>query len=502
MIKLDVGTVGFSVAIVALALCFVIPRERSTCSGALAKAGEARFWFFVLSCACYGTGLLAIIHRGMIPAGWAVLGGNFLVILAAVALHAAISTIVGRPLMPRLYGLLLAAYLLFQSYYLFVEDDINTRIAVIALVRVPLFAHLAYCLHRARQTRPSLGLALMEGVLLVWVFLLLHRAVFALLHLDHVVTFVSHTGFQSIYVAAPGLGYILLVLALYRIDTEAMLGDLTRSNRELLKHQHHLEEIVDERTHALSRAKDAAETANIAKSAFVSNMSHEMRTPLHQIAGLAELIKRDPLTEKQRERMNKLEGACGNLTRMVDAVLEFSRLEAGKFDFPEAPLDLDALVRDTAAAVESLALAKQLVLVIDVGPLPAGLRGDAEHIRTALLNYLMNAIRFTHQGQVSVRVRAVEENPADALVRFDVEDTGIGIAPEDQDRLFRLFEQVDNSSTRQYGGVGAGLALTRKIAQLMGGDAGCSSRLGEGSDFWFVVRLAKAPGQQTADHAE
>jgi len=150
MIKLDVGTVGFSVAIVTLALCFVIPRERS------GGTSEARFWFFLASCACYGMGLLVIIHRGLIPPGWAVLGGNFLVIVAAVALHVAISTILGRPRMARFYGALLATYLLFQSYYLFVQDDINARIAVIALVRLPLFAHLAYCLHQARRTRPSL----------------------------------------------------------------------------------------------------------------------------------------------------------------------------------------------------------------------------------------------------------------------------------------------------------------------------------------------------------
>lgn len=449
MIKLDVGTVGFSVAIVTLALCFVIPRERS------GGTSEARFWFFLASCACYGMGLLVIIHRGLIPPGWAVLGGSFLVIVAAVALHVAISTILGRPRMARFYGALLATYLLFQSYYLFVQDDINARIAVIALVRLPLFAHLAYCLHQARRTRPSLGLALMEGVMLVWVFLLLHRAVFALLGLDHVVSFVAHAGFQSIYVAAPGLGYILLVLALYRIDTESMLSHLVASNRELLRYQHHLEDIVDERTRALSRAKDAAETANVAKSAFMANMSHEMRTPLHQIVGLALLIKLEPMTAKQADRMNKLETACGHLTRMIDVILEFTRLEAGKFELSESPLDLDAVVRDTAAAIEPQAVAKQLALAVDVDPLPAGLRGDAEHIRTALLNYLENALRFTDKGRVSIRVQTVEESPGDALIRFEVEDTGIGIAPEDQERLFRLFEQVDNSFTRKYGGVGA-----------------------------------------------
>lgn len=493
MINLDVGTVGFSVAIVALALCFVIPRDRS------GKARDTRFWFFLISCASYGLGLLLIIHRGMIPPGWAVLGGNFLVILAAVALHAAISTILDRPLTPWFYGVLLAIYLLFQSYYLFIQDDINARIAVIALVRLPLFAHLAYCLHRTRRTMPSLGLALMEGVLLVWVFLLLHRAIFALLDLDHVVTFVTHAGFQSIYLAAPGLGYILLVLALYRVDTELMLSDLVTSNRELLQYQHHLEEIVSERTHALSRAKNMAETANIAKSAFVANMSHEMRTPLHQISGLALLIKREPMTAKQADCLNKLESACGKLTRMTEAVLEFTRLEAEKFEFSESPLDLNALVRDSAAAIEPQVLAKQLALSVEIGPLPAGLRGDTEHIRMALLNYLTNAIRFTNSGQISIRVRAIEENPGDALIRFEVEDTGIGIALKDQERLFQLFEQVDNSSTRQYDGVGAGLALTRKIAQLMGGNAGFESSQGEGSMFWFVVRLIKisaSPGTE------
>ena len=242
----------------------------------------------------------------------------------------------------------------------------------------------------------------------------------------------------------------------------------------------------------LAKAKEAAEAANIAKSAFLANMSHEMRTPLHQISGLAQLVRHEPLTPKQADKIEKLGEATHHLTILIDTILELTRLEARKTELLEAPIDCEAVVRGAVKGVQEKALAKQLPVIVETTPLASGLLGDEVHIRMALTNYLNNAIRFTQSGQITVRLQRVEEDNERVLVRFEVEDTGIGIAEEDQHRLFHIFEQVDMSSTKKFGGIGLGLAITKKIAAIMGGEAGCRSKLGEGSTFWFTVSLKKS----------
>jgi len=241
----------------------------------------------------------------------------------------------------------------------------------------------------------------------------------------------------------------------------------------------------------LEHARDAAEAANVAKRAFLANMSHEMRTPLNHITGMAGLIRREPLTPKQIDRLGKLENASCNLTAIIDAILELTRIEAGQFALVEESFDLEALLNDVMASVQAQALAKHLHLAAEAAGTPARVLGDGEHIKQALLNYVTNAIRFTEEGAIAIRLKLESKTEEHVLIRFEVEDTGIGIAPEDQSRLFSIFEQVDNSSTRQYGGLGVGLAMTKKVAQIMGGDAGCDSSPGKGSTFWFTVRLKK-----------
>jgi len=250
-------------------------------------------------------------------------------------------------------------------------------------------------------------------------------------------------------------------------------------------------ESLSERNIALSVAKEAAEAANVAKSAFLANISHEMRTPLNHVTGLAALIRREPLTPKQADRMDKLEAASRNLTGIIETILELTRIEAGKLDIPEEPFSIQELLNEVVAAVREQAEAKYLQVIAEATPELHDLMGGKRHLKQALLNYVSNAIRFTEIGCILIRSRLIEEDDSYALVRFEVEDTGIGIAPEDQSRLFSIFEQVDNSSTRKYGGLGMGLAMTRKIAQIMGGDSGCDSRPGVGSTFWFEARLMK-----------
>lgn len=231
----------------------------------------------------------------------------------------------------------------------------------------------------------------------------------------------------------------------------------------------------------------------MAKSAFLANMSHEIRTPLNAINGMAFLLKRTPLTPLQVDKLDKITGAGQHLLEIVDAVLELSKIEAGKLELTDAEVDPGKIVADVLGMVREQARAKGLEVISDVAAWPKGLRGDPTRIRQALLNYAFNAIKFTEHGRVSIRCRQDAAWPEGVTVRFEVEDTGIGIAPKELARLFAAFEQADNSMTRQHGGTGLGLAITRRLAQAMGGDAGVHSTPGSGSTFWFTAVLSRPP---------
>ncbi len=236
-------------------------------------------------------------------------------------------------------------------------------------------------------------------------------------------------------------------------------------------------------------AKDAAEAANVAKSAFLANMSHEIRTPLNAIVGMAHVLRRSPLNAQQLERLDKIENAGKHLVEIIEAVLDLSKIEAGKLALEEADFDPAELVRDVAGMLQERAAAKALRLIVMLDGLPKRLRGDPTRLKQAMVNYVANALKFTGRGQVVMRAVVEEAAEADVLLRFEVEDTGIGIDPAAIPRLFAAFEQADNSMTRKYGGTGLGLAITRKLAEMMGGAVGVDSRLGEGSRFWFTARL-------------
>jgi two-component system, sensor histidine kinase and response regulator len=268
-----------------------------------------------------------------------------------------------------------------------------------------------------------------------------------------------------------------------------------QSEREIEQHRLHLQELVDVRTADLVVAKEAAEAANRTKSAFLANMSHEIRTPLNAVIGMTHILRGSGVTPAQLDKLGKIESAGKHLLEIINAVLDLSKIEAGKFALAEEPIRIEGLIDNVSSMVSSRAAAKHLAFTVEKETLPCHFRGDRTRLEQALLNYLTNAVKFTEAGQIALRVSVDEERAKDALLRFEVRDTGPGISAEALPRLFSAFEQADNSITRRYGGTGLGLAITRKIAQLMGGDTGVSTELGKGSTFWLTVRLRKGDSE-------
>lgn len=281
----------------------------------------------------------------------------------------------------------------------------------------------------------------------------------------------------------------------------AVTRDISRRKQaeaELERYRQHLEDLVAARTSELVLAKQAAETANVSKSAFIANMSHEIRTPLNAITGMAHLIRRAGATPQQVERLDKIDAAGQHLLEIINAILDLSKIEAGKFTLEESDVSVGAIMANVTSMLFDRAQAKKLKLLVESKALSHHLLGDATRLQQALLNYASNAIKFTETGSVTLRSRLEAENADSVRVRFEVQDTGLGIEPENLSRLFSSFEQADNSITRKYGGTGLGLAITRKLAELMGGTAGATSTLGAGSTFWFTVVLKKGQGASLA----
>ena len=276
--------------------------------------------------------------------------------------------------------------------------------------------------------------------------------------------------------------------------TVVVFSDISENVRiaeELDHYRNHLEEQVRLRTTQLEEARSAAEAANRAKSAFLANMSHEIRTPMNAVLGMAHLMRRDGVSSQQAERLDKIDHATQHLLAIINDILDISKIEAGKLTLEQAPVDVREILHGVTNLLDERIRSRGLALLLESDDFPECYLGDPTRITQSLINYVANAIKFTERGSITLRARRLADDESSATLRFEVEDTGIGIPPEIRASLFDAFKQADSSTTRKYGGTGLGLAITRHLAQIMGGDAGVDSEPGRGSCFWLTVKLKK-----------
>ena len=267
------------------------------------------------------------------------------------------------------------------------------------------------------------------------------------------------------------------------------INNMSDAIEDRIKQQASVNNKLLEQTAELIDARGHADAANKAKSIFLANMSHEIRTPMNAIIGLTHLMLRDNVNVEQDKRLRQVESSGNHLLRVINDILDISKIEAGKITLHDIDFSLSGFFDHISSMLSERAKQNKLVFDVDPDGVPGWLRGDLTRLHQAMLNIVGNAVKFSKEGTLFLRAKKIHEIGNEILVRFEVQDCGIGIEAEKLPRLFQAFEQADSSTTRQYGGTGLGLAITKHIAQLMGGEVGVESEIGKGSTFWFTVKL-------------